>query len=34
MVADRPVPVERDGSAGSALLVFAEQLAEPFQAPG
>ena len=28
----RPVPVEQDGSAGSALLVLAEQLAEPFQA--
>jgi hypothetical protein len=24
VVADRPVPVEQDGSAGSALLVFAE----------
>jgi sterol desaturase/sphingolipid hydroxylase (fatty acid hydroxylase superfamily) len=30
----RPVPVEQDGSAGSALLLMAEQLAEPFQAPG
>src|SRR5262250_2159915 len=30
----RPVPVEQDGSAGPALLVFAGQLAEPFQAQG
>ena len=30
----RPVPVEQDGSPGSALLVLAEQLAEPFQAQG
>jgi sterol desaturase/sphingolipid hydroxylase (fatty acid hydroxylase superfamily) len=28
----RPVPVEQDGSAGPALLLVAEQLAEPFQA--
>ena len=28
----RPVPVEQDGSAGPVLLVFAEQLIEPFQA--
>ena len=30
----RPVPVEQDGSAGSALLLLAGQLAEPFQAQG
>jgi hypothetical protein len=30
----RPVPVEQDDSAGSALLLLAEQLAEPFQAHG
>jgi hypothetical protein len=30
----RPVPVEQDGSAGPALLLLAEQLAGPFQAPG
>jgi len=30
----RPVPVEQDDSAGSALLLLAEQLAEPFQAQG
>jgi sterol desaturase/sphingolipid hydroxylase (fatty acid hydroxylase superfamily) len=30
----RPVPVEQDESAGSALLVLAGQLAEPFQAQG
>lgn len=30
----RPVPVEQDGTAGSALLLLAEQLAEPFQAQG
>jgi sterol desaturase/sphingolipid hydroxylase (fatty acid hydroxylase superfamily) len=30
----RPVPVEQDGSAGPALLVFAGQLAEPFRAQG
>jgi sterol desaturase/sphingolipid hydroxylase (fatty acid hydroxylase superfamily) len=28
----RPVPVEQDGSAGSALKLLAEQLIEPFQA--
>ena len=28
----RPVPVEQDGSAGSALLLLAEQLIEPFGA--
>jgi sterol desaturase/sphingolipid hydroxylase (fatty acid hydroxylase superfamily) len=30
----RPIPVEQDDSAGSALLLMAEQLAEPFQAQG
>jgi hypothetical protein len=30
----RPVPVEQDGPAGSALLILAVQLAEPFQAHG
>ena len=30
----RPVPVEQDASAGSALLLLAGQLAEPFQARG
>jgi sterol desaturase/sphingolipid hydroxylase (fatty acid hydroxylase superfamily) len=30
----RPVPVEQGDSAGSALLLLAEQLAEPFQAQG
>jgi sterol desaturase/sphingolipid hydroxylase (fatty acid hydroxylase superfamily) len=30
----RPVPVEQDDSAGSALLLLAGQLAEPFQAQG
>ena len=30
----RPVPVEQDDSAGSALLLLAEQLAEPFHARG
>ena len=30
----RPVPVEQDGSARPALLLLAEQLAEPFQARG
>jgi sterol desaturase/sphingolipid hydroxylase (fatty acid hydroxylase superfamily) len=29
----RPVPVEQDGAAGSPLLLLAEQLLEPFQAP-
>jgi len=33
-LAGRPVPVEQDGPAGSALLLLAEQLAEPFQAQG
>jgi len=33
-LAGRPVPVEQDGPAGSALLILAEQLAEPFQAQG
>jgi sterol desaturase/sphingolipid hydroxylase (fatty acid hydroxylase superfamily) len=33
-LAGRPVPVEQDTSAGSALLLLAEQLAEPFQAQG
>ncbi len=31
-LAGRPVPVEQDSSAGPALLLLAEQLAEPFQA--
>ena len=30
----RPVPVEQDDSAGRALLLMAEQLIEPFRAPG
>jgi sterol desaturase/sphingolipid hydroxylase (fatty acid hydroxylase superfamily) len=30
----RPIPVEQDDSAGPALLLLAEQLIEPFQAPG
>jgi len=30
----RPVPVEQDGTAGSALLLLAGQLTEPFQAQG
>jgi hypothetical protein len=30
----RPVPVEQDNSAGRALLLMAEQLIEPFRAPG
>jgi hypothetical protein len=29
----RPVPVEQDGGAGPPLLLLAEQLLEPFQAP-
>jgi len=30
----RPIPVEQDDTAGPALLLFAEQLIEPFQARG
>jgi sterol desaturase/sphingolipid hydroxylase (fatty acid hydroxylase superfamily) len=30
----RPVPVEQDNSAGPALVLLAEQLIEPFRAPG
>ena len=33
-LAGRPVPVEQDDSAGRALLLMAEQLIEPFRAPG